>query len=196
MSPEGSVSKTAPSAISLRTRSDPSLTNVRTAASSHSPAPAARVSARCASGVSGSASAAAIPPCAHSVDPLTSTVLVTSSTRPTRRRRRRAAVSPAMPEPTTTTSAVAVQPASGAASRRARTGALVVGTQVPALDPEPRRPHAVAVRHVPGVLAGLHDPVVGVDEDHVRTTVARLGLVGEPVGDHDHDVARVHVVFV
>ena len=48
-----SVSKCAPSAASSRTRSGPSVTSMRTASTSHSPAPAVSVSARCSSGVSG-----------------------------------------------------------------------------------------------------------------------------------------------
>ena len=118
-SPSAPVSKCAPSAIRSWIRAGPSVTSARTASSSHRPAPATSVSCRCASGLSVSASAAATPPCAHSVEPLDSTVLVTSSTRGTRRRRRSAVVRPAMPEPTTMTSASAVHPGAGATSRRA-----------------------------------------------------------------------------
>ena len=66
--------------------------------------------------------AAAIPPCAHWVDPAERSSLVTTSTDPACLACR-AAVRPAMPEPTTTTSAYVVQPASGA---RRRAGRMVI----------------------------------------------------------------------
>ena len=72
----------------------------------------------CSAGLSSGDMTAAMPPCAQAVDPSSSTVLVTSSTRSTRRRSRRAVVNPAMPEPTTMTSAVVVQPGAGARKRR------------------------------------------------------------------------------
>ena len=62
-------------------------------------------------------SAAAMPPCAHWVEPAASTSLVTTRILSTWPRSRSAAVSPAMPEPMTTTSAVV-----GPAGRRARPG--------------------------------------------------------------------------
>ncbi len=65
----GEWSKLAPSAISSRTASGPSLTRTRTAAGSQAPAPATRVSRSCWSGVSPGPSAAAIPPWAHWVEP-------------------------------------------------------------------------------------------------------------------------------
>ena len=117
-SPSGSWSKLVPSAISSRTASGPSVTRTRTASRSQAPAPATRVSTSCCSGVSPGPSAAAMPPCAHCVEPASSTSLVTTSTLPTWPRSRRAAVSPAMPEPMTTTSAVVVQPGSGAVAAR------------------------------------------------------------------------------
>ena len=62
-------------------------------------------------------SAAAMPPCAHWVEPAARTSLVTTRTLSTWSRSRSAAVRPAMPEPMTTTSAVVVQPGSGAVRR-------------------------------------------------------------------------------
>ena len=65
----------------------PSVTSTRTASSSHSPTPATSVSCRCCLGESSSASAAAMPPCAHRVEPSLTCALVTSSTvRPMRAR--------------------------------------------------------------------------------------------------------------
>ena len=117
ISPSSSWSKLVPSAISSRTASGPSVTSARTAAGSHAPAPATRVSTSCCSGVSPGPIAAAMPPCAHWVEPAESTSLVTTSTLSTCSRRRSAAVRPAIPEPTITTSARVVQPGSGAVRR-------------------------------------------------------------------------------
>ena len=67
-SPVASRSKTAPSAISSSTRAGPSSTSTRTASTSHSPAPARSVSARCRSVESSSSwNTAATPPCAQRV---------------------------------------------------------------------------------------------------------------------------------
>ena len=67
-SPPASRSNTAPSAISSSTRPGPSSTSTRTASTSHSPAPAARVSARWRSVESSSPpSTAATPPWAQRV---------------------------------------------------------------------------------------------------------------------------------
>ncbi len=116
--PAGSRSNSAPVAISRRTASGPSVTSARTAAVSQTPAPAVSVSARCCSGESPGPSAAAMPPCAHRVEPSSSTDLVTSRMRASGRLRRidSTAVTPATPEPTTTTSASSRQPGSGASS--------------------------------------------------------------------------------
>ena len=124
-SPSGSWSNLVPSAISSRTASGPSVTSTRTASRSQAPAPATSVSTSCCSGVSPGPSAAAMPPCAHCVEPAASTSLVTTRTEPTWWRSRSAAVRPAMPEPITTTSARVVQPGEGAARRPGtrRTGA-------------------------------------------------------------------------
>ena len=104
--PSGSWSKSVPSAISSRTASGPSVTRTRTASGSQAPAPATRVSRSCCSGVSPGPRAAAMPPCAHCVEPALSTSLVTTRILSTWPASRSAAVSPAMPEPMTTTSAV------------------------------------------------------------------------------------------
>ena len=120
MLPSAAVSNTAPRATSSRTRAGPSVTSTSTARGSHRPAPATRVSCRCAAGESDGSSAAAMPPCAHTVEPDARMSLVTSRTRGTRVRSSSAAVRPAMPEPTTTASASTVQPGAGAASRVAR----------------------------------------------------------------------------
>ena len=116
-SPSGEWSKLAPRAISSRTASGPSLTSTRTASGSQAPAPATRVSRWWSPGVSPGPRAAAMPPCAHCVDPAESTSLVTTRTLSTWCRSRRAAVRPAMPVPTTTTSAVVVHPGSSALRR-------------------------------------------------------------------------------
>ena len=47
ISPESSVSKIAPRSINLRTASGPSVTNTRTASTSHKSAPATKVSFKC-----------------------------------------------------------------------------------------------------------------------------------------------------
>ncbi len=122
-SPSGWWSNCVPSAISSRTASGPSVTRIRTASTSHAPAPATRVSRSCCSGVSPGPRAAAMPPCAHWVDPAASTSLVTTSrwSEGSAAWIRSAAVRPAMPEPTTTTSARVVQPGAGA-RRRPGTG--------------------------------------------------------------------------
>ena len=58
----------------------PRCTSTRTASRSQAPAPATRVSTSCCSGVSPGPSAAAMPPCAHWVEPAASTSLVTTRT--------------------------------------------------------------------------------------------------------------------
>jgi len=114
ISPLASLSNIAPRSMSLRTASGPSVTRTRTASTSHSPAPATKVSFSCAAGESPSPSAAAIPPCAHFVDPSSTLALVTSNTVKPNVRHCRAVVRPAIPDPTTITSARAVQPGEGA----------------------------------------------------------------------------------
>ena len=118
-----------PSAISSRTRAGPSVTSTSTAAGSHSPTPATRVSAACSSGVSYGSSTAAMPPCAQRVEPSSMWTLVTTVTCSPASRRCSAAVSPATPEPTTTTSVVSAQPGSGAGSRRGRSGKSMPASQ-------------------------------------------------------------------
>ena len=61
-------------------------------------------------------SAAAIPPCAHFVEPSSTRDLVTINTESPCVLACNAVVSPAIPEPTTITSACAVQPGAGAKS--------------------------------------------------------------------------------
>jgi SAM-dependent MidA family methyltransferase len=69
--------------------------------------------------------------------------------------------------------------------------------------PEPLRhlPPADAIAAELGVGTGYrlgpvgaesHDPVGGVDVDHAGFERSRLGVVGHPVGDDDHDVALGH----
>ena len=80
--PPGCRSKTAPMAMSSRTRVGPSSTRTRTASTSHSPAPAARVSARWRSVESSSPpSTAATPPWAQRVADWESSALVRTPTR-------------------------------------------------------------------------------------------------------------------
>ncbi len=104
--PPGTRSKTAPRAMSSCTRSEPSSTSTRTAASSQRPAPARRVSARWRSVESSSpGSTAAIPPWAQRVVDCSSSPLVMTPTRvPPRSASRTAAERPATPLPTTRTS--------------------------------------------------------------------------------------------
>ena len=116
-SPSADSSKWAPVSMRRRTASGPSVTRMRTASSSHRPAPATSVSSRCCSGVSPSPRAAAMPPCAQRVEPSSRRALVTTTVRRPAASQRRAAVRPATPEPTTTTSAVRDQPGAGACSR-------------------------------------------------------------------------------
>jgi hypothetical protein len=106
-------SNSAPRVTNSRTRVGPSWTRAVTAGMSHSPTPATSVSCRWSPGESSSASAAAIPPWAHAVDPSVSRVLVTSSTVAPRARSRSAAVRPAIPDPTTMTSADVDHPGAG-----------------------------------------------------------------------------------
>ena len=80
ISPVSDLSKTAPCAINFLTASGPSETKTSTALMSHKPAPAAKVSFLCCSGVSPGPSAAAMPPCAHLVDPASIRALVTNKT--------------------------------------------------------------------------------------------------------------------
>src|SRR5436305_4340713 len=116
--PSAYRSNWAPQRISSRTRAGPSVTSTSTAAGSPSPTPATRVSSACAPGLSNGSSTAAIPPCAHRVEPASILTLVTTVTCSPASRRCSAAVSPATPDPTTTTSVVSSQPGAGARSRR------------------------------------------------------------------------------
>ncbi len=114
--PPGCRSKTAPMAISSLTRAGPSSTSTRTASVSHSPAPAARVSARWRSVLSSSPPrTAATPPWAHRVADWDSSPLVRTPTRSpapdppapvddSGAARRTAADRPATPLPSTRTS--------------------------------------------------------------------------------------------
>ena len=78
--PSGLRSNSAPIRISSRIRVGPSSTSTRTAAGSQSPTPAISVSKACASGVSSGSSTAAMPPCAHRVEPSSMLTLVTTVT--------------------------------------------------------------------------------------------------------------------
>ena len=80
ISPDAARSNTAPRAMSRATASGPSVTSAWTAFRSQRPAPAFKVSASCAAGESPGPSAAAMPPCAHFVDPSSTRALVTSKT--------------------------------------------------------------------------------------------------------------------
>src|SRR4051794_3122376 len=178
--------------MSSWTAAGPSFTSTRTASTSHTPAPATRVSFRCCSGVSSGPSAAAMPPCAHCVEPDESRSLVTTSTDPTPdARTRRAAVRPAMPEPTTTTSAYVVQPGPGALSRA---GILVILRTLSAQSAgEPVTPGETAASDgLRRIRARADDPVLRVDEDDVRTQLTGLGGLALRVADQDHHVARLH----
>src|SRR3954447_20696182 len=133
-----------------------------------------------------------MPPCAHRVEPASSNALVTSRTLarelPCARSASRhfsAAVSPAMPLPTTTTSAVAVHPGGGASSRCGLTTPQSRRDSVPAQQAEVRQ-------GVGGVVAGADDAVAGVDENDLRTQLARLGVGEGAVADEDDQVALVH----
>ncbi len=77
--PSEDSSKWAPVSMRRRTASGPSVTRMRTASSSHRPAPATRVSSRCCSGVSPSPRAAAMPPWAQRVEPSSRRALVTTT---------------------------------------------------------------------------------------------------------------------
>ena len=114
ISPLASRSNLAPRAINMRTASGPSVTSTRTAWLSQRPAPATNVSFSWASGESPSPRAAAMPPCAHFVEPSSTFALVTSKTDKPKVRTCSAVVSPAIPEPTTITSACALHPGAGA----------------------------------------------------------------------------------
>ena len=116
ISPLASLSKIAPRSINFRTASGPSVTSTRTASTSQRPAPATSVSFSCACGESPSPRAAAIPPCAHFVEPSSTRALVTSNTESPYVRHCNAVVKPAIPDPTTMTSADAVHPGGGASS--------------------------------------------------------------------------------
>ena len=116
ISPLASRSNLAPRAIRVRTASGPSVTSTRTAWLSQRPAPATKVSFSCASGESSSPSAAAIPPCAHFVEPSSTFAFVTRRTDKPKVRTCSAVVSPAIPEPTTITSACALHPGAGASN--------------------------------------------------------------------------------
>ena len=116
ISPVSDLSKTAPRAIRRRTASGPSDTSTFTAAASHKPAPAIKVSRSCWAGESPGPRAAAMPPCAHLVEPSSTRALVTNKTERPKVRTCSAVVKPATPEPTMITSAVALQPGCGARS--------------------------------------------------------------------------------
>ena len=101
--PSASRSKRAPHAMSSPTRAGPSATMVRTASTSHNPAPTDNVSATCNSVESDTSSTtAATPPWAQRVAASDRLPLVTTPTsRPCSRAARTAADSPAMPLPST-----------------------------------------------------------------------------------------------
>ena len=89
----------------------------------HSPqARATSVSTRCSAGESSGSSAAAMPPCAHRVEPSSTTDLVTRMTRSPAARAWIAVLSPATPEPTMMTSLSLRHPGSAARSRRCTRG--------------------------------------------------------------------------
>jgi hypothetical protein len=92
----GVWSKLVPSAISSRTASGPRDQDPDRVEVARAGARDERVALVLARGVPGP-SAAAMPPCAHWVEPAASTSLVTTRILPTRPRRRRAAVRPAIP---------------------------------------------------------------------------------------------------
>ena len=81
-------------------RAGPSSVSTRTAEGSHSPAPASSVSRACSAGLSSPNTAAAMPPCAHDVEPAVRTSFVTIVTSWCRAARI-AVMSPAMPLPMT-----------------------------------------------------------------------------------------------
>lgn len=81
--------------------------------SSHSPTPAVIVSSKCSSGESSSARAAAMPPCAHRVEPSLTWALVIEQHGASCTSRMQGCGEPATPEPTTMTSARTVQPGAG-----------------------------------------------------------------------------------
>ena len=157
--PSGEWSKLAPSAISSRTASGPSLTSTRTAAGLQAPAPATRVSCSCWSGLSPGPSAAAIPPWAHWVEPAESTSLVTTRTLPTWCRSRSATVRPAMPEPTTTTSASVVQPGSPAESRPGTEEVIGAGYRLTARSLGAKLCRSPRTRSLPGSASAGSEPV-------------------------------------
>ena len=97
--PAGSRSKRAPQSTSCRTWRRPSSTSTSTARGSHSPSPAAIVSAAWRAGLSSSPTAAAMPPCAYPVLPSSDAALVNTTTDPAPARSF-AARSAAMPLPT------------------------------------------------------------------------------------------------
>ncbi len=113
-------SKCTPSEISSRMRAGPSLTMVRTAASSHSPAPASSVSSTCESTVSSLLQTHATPPCAQAVLESAGARLVTMATRPCAAAFS-AKVSPATPLPMTIKSKLCIK---FHASERRLTGLL------------------------------------------------------------------------
>ena len=124
-----------PRAIRFWTRAGPSSTSTRTASTSHRPAPAARVSARCRSVESGSPpSTAATPPWAQRVAAWSRSPLVSTPTRrpgplpvrpPAGRRTAAAADRPATPLPSTSRSSTS---ASGSASVGPQAGRLSAST--------------------------------------------------------------------
>ncbi len=137
--PSALRSNSAPRRISSRSRVGPSSTSTRTAAGSHRPTPAISVSEACMAGVSVGSRTAAMPPCAHLVDPSSMSTLVTTVTCSPASRRCNAAVSPATPEPTTITSVVSTQPGAGAASRVGNAGRPTVGRSMPPVNPNALR---------------------------------------------------------
>ena len=150
ISPLASLSKIAPRSMSLRTASGPSVTNTRTASTSHSPAPATKVSFSCASGESPSPRAAAIPPCAHFVEPSSTLAFVTSRTDRPNVRHCNAVVSPAIPEPTTMTSACAVQPGAGASNLMSAAPSAYCQSNGPHLSTRQQLPECVLYLHLLG----------------------------------------------
>ena len=108
-----------PIRISSRTRVGPSSTSTRTAAGSQSPTPAISVSAACAAGVSSGSSTAAMPPCAHRVEPSSMLTLVTTVTcRPGLAQVQRGGQPGDARNPTTSTSVVSAQPGAARGQRR------------------------------------------------------------------------------
>jgi hypothetical protein len=135
-SPPLSRSNAAPHSMSWRTAPGPSSTRTRTASDRQRPSPASRVSWKWCSGVSPSASEAAIPPWAYSVLDSRSRSFVAIRTRQPASAASMAPRSPAMPEPKTRRS----QESAGLAIT-GRPGART-GTPLRKLQPFPAAPTA------------------------------------------------------